>query len=109
MTTYEKNLKTLTRYYPEMDIIIEKAKKNLKTGVEIIEEVAYDGEAILKVKKENRLYYLNGKRNTQEPAEMWVNRLGKLQRNAPVFIVGVGNPSYLKELVRKTENKIVRI
>ncbi len=107
MTTYEKNLKTLTRYYPEMDIIIEKAKKNLKTGVEIIEEVAYDGEAILKVKKENRLYYLNGKRNTQEPAEMWVNRLGKLQRNAPVFIVGVGNPSYLKELVRKTENKIV--
>jgi len=107
MTTYEKNLKTLAGYYPKMDELIEDAKTNLKPKIELYEEYANNGEKILKVKKDRRICYLNGKRNTNEPAEIWVNTLGELQNNAPIFIMGIGNPSYLQELVDRMKKKLV--
>lgn len=109
MTLYEKNLKTLNKYYPQMDSLIENARKDLKEEIEIMEERSDDGEVILKIEKENKTVYLNGKRNAKEPAEIWVKTLGKLQRNAPVLMVGVGNGSYLKELVEQTKNRISMI
>lgn len=105
MTIYEKNLKTLAAYYPEMDAIIKEAKENMEPELDIFEENSYDGKKILKIRKENRVYYLNGKRNTTEPAEIWVQTLGKVQRNAPILMMGVGNYSYLEELVKKAENR----
>lgn len=109
MTIYEENLKTLATAYPQMDELIEESKKKLESQLEIIEEESYTGEKILKIKKENRVCYLNGKRNTIEPAEMWVGSLGTLATNAPVFMMGLGNPFYLRELVEQTENKITII
>lgn len=109
MTIYEKNLKTLADAYPQMDELIEESKERMESELEIIEEESYVGDMILKIKKEDKMYYLNGKRNTTEPAEMWVKSLGTLATNAPVFMMGLGNPSYLKELVEQTENKITII
>ncbi|MCI9530819.1 MAG: motility associated factor glycosyltransferase family protein [Lachnospiraceae bacterium] len=109
MGIYEKNLKTLAKYYPEMDVMIKEAKDNLQPDLEILEEVSCDGEVILKIKRGDRICYLNGRRNAKEPAQVWVKTLGELQRNAPVFIVGVGNPSYLRELVEQTEKRIAII
>lgn len=109
MTLYEKNLATLNRYYPQMDCLIKEAREEMEEEIRIIEEQSDDGERILKIEKENRAVYLNGKRNAKEPAEMWVKTLGELQRNAPVLMVGVGNHFYLKELVEKTKNRIAII
>lgn len=109
MTIYDKNLSTLAHYYTGMNLLIEDAKRNMKPDIQIFEEVSCDGNPILKIKKENIICYLNGKRNTTDPAKMWVESLRDLQRNAPVLIVGVGNPYYLKELVEQTENKITII
>lgn len=109
MTVYEKNLKVLAEHYPGMDTMIEEARKTMKPKLKIIEETAYSGETILKIEKEDKAYYLNGKRNTVEPAQIWVETLGELQPNAPVLMVGTGNPSYLKELVEHTENRITII
>lgn len=109
MTTYEKNLKILAKYYPGMDTIITEAKEHMEPELEIMEEDSYDGTPILKVKKDNKTYYLNGRRNTEDPARMWVDTLRELQRNAPILMMGVGNPSYLKELVERTEKRITII
>lgn len=38
MTIYEKNIQTLSRYYPGMDYNIDKAKHELKENYTIIEE-----------------------------------------------------------------------
>lgn len=109
MTIYEKNLKTLAKHYENMDVLIEEAKKKNEQTLEIMEELSYDGEPILKIKKDERICYLNGKRNTIEPARMWAESLGKLMPNAPVFLMGLGNPTYLEELVKKAENQITII
>lgn len=109
MTIYEENIKALAKYYPGMDELIEEAKKKYETDLEVFEEEAYTGETILKVRKNEKNYYLNGKRNTTENAEIWVKSLGELYPNTPVFMFGVGNWSYLKELVENTETKITII
>lgn len=109
MTNYEKNLAVLAKYYPQMDELIKKAQKKLESKLEIFEETADDGTIILKVKRGEKICYLNGKRNTKEPAQIWVQTLGELQTNAPVFMMGTGNPTYLEELITQTKTKITII
>ena len=107
MTTYEKNLKTLAFHYLEIDKRIENAKENMEMILEVQEEKSYEGEKILKIKKEDRVCYLNGKRDTSEAAKYWVKTLGVLHRNTPILMMGIGNYSYLKELAKQTENRLI--
>lgn len=107
MTVYEKNMCALSKEYPGIDSLINNAKEKDREEIELEEEEALDGEKVLKVKKDGRICYLNGKRNRIEPAQIWVKSQGKLYPNAPVFVMGVGNWTYIEELVRQTENRIV--
>lgn len=110
MTVYEENLRTLAAAYSQMDKLIEEAKEKKKEkeepSLELMEEEAMDGTKILRVRKGGRSCYLNGRRNTTEAAKYWVDTLGELQTNAPVFMMGLGNPSYLKELAERTNHRI---
>ena len=85
MTVYEKNLQALGKAYTDMDVLIRDARTELKEETELFEEKSVDGETILRVKKDGRICYLNGRRNTREPAKMWV----KNQRTL-VWILQVG-------------------
>ena len=58
MTIYEKNIQTLSKYYPGMDYNIDKAKHDLKENYTIIEEKSKDGMPVLKVKKDGHCCYL---------------------------------------------------
>lgn len=107
MTVYEKNLKSLGNKYPGMDELIRESEENAEEDIILEEEKSYGGEDILKVKKNGRECYLNGKREIREPAQMWVKSQRKLLPNAPVLIMGVGNWTYIEELVNRTENRIV--
>ncbi len=109
MTIFEENLKTLSAVYPQMDKLIEETKEKFEPELEIIEETSYEGELILKIKKEDKVCYLNGKRNTEEAAKIWVETLGKLTTNSPIFVMGLGNPKYLQRLVEDTENRLAII
>ncbi len=109
MQIYEENLKTLAAIYPQMDELIEEAKEKLDPELEIIEETSYSGEMIIKVKKDGQTCYLNGKRNTEDSAKKWVGTLGNLPTNSPIFMMGLGNPTYLKELAETAENRITII
>ncbi len=107
MTYYKENLTILAKYYPQMDELIEEAKNNLESKLEIYEEISMDKEVILRVKKDNKFYYLGGKRDAAGPAEIWVKTLGELQTNALIFIMGVGNPIYLRELVERSKKRLI--
>lgn len=109
MTQYEKNIQTLSKYYEGMDRLIKDAAEQMEPDIEIIEETSEDEKRILKIKKDNRTCYLGGKRSCMEPIQMWIHLLGDLQRNAPVLLMGTGNPYYLEELVNYAEKRITII
>ncbi len=109
MTLYEQNLRVLAEIYPQMDVLINNARKDSDSEIEVLIERAYDGNEIFKVKKGEKVFYLNGKRDTQEAAKIWVETLGELPTNTPVFIMGVGNYFYLLELAERMKNKLTII
>ncbi len=111
MTLYEKNLRTLAGYYPEMDSLVrEAAAENAgKDATKIRKEISGDGRQISVVSRNRRTCYLGGKRNAAEPVQVWLRSLGRLAPNAPVFLMGLGNSSYLEELAGNAENRITII
>lgn len=106
MAIFEDNMRALSAIYPQMDKLIEETKEEFETELEIVEESAYDGKVIIKIKKEGKVCYLNGKRNTEEPAQIWVETVGELTANSPVFIMGLGNPEYLRKLAEQAKNRL---
>ncbi|MBR5565683.1 MAG: motility associated factor glycosyltransferase family protein [Roseburia sp.] len=102
---FEKNLKAMEKWYaPFAEALRE---ESLKSGEEEITiEQSWDGELIFRVKKEGKNLYLGGKRNAKEPVQMWMERLGELPEQTPVFLFGLGSGAYLKELVRNTNEKV---
>ena len=86
MNLYDRNIETLARYYPGMDKLIEQYKNESDSDLKIFEDVNIDGEKITKIQKDNKLFYLDGKRQPNEPARIWRQVLGNLRKNTPVFI-----------------------
>lgn len=107
MTIYERNLKTLAAHYPEMDRRIGEAQ--VEPTIEIMEETSFDGERILKIKKDDKTYYLNGKRDAHELAQKWAEALGQLRRDTPILMMGIGNFFYLKELAEQMKESLTII
>ena len=106
MTIYEKNIQTLSRYYPEMDYNIDKAKHELKENYTIIEEKSNDGLPVLKVKKDGHCCYLGGKRNAQKPPEEWLEAQGDLCDGYTYIMLGIGNIGYLRELIEHVDFRL---
>ena len=107
MDLYKKNLEILSSQFSKMDVLIEKARDNMDDSIHIIREQSLDGREIVKVQKGDRKCYLSGKRNTIEPVEKWLEKLGDLSSHTRIFMMGLGNSLYLSELIKKTEEKIV--
>ncbi len=105
--TYLRNLETLERHYPGMRDMIEKGRKSLGEEVKVMAEEAYDGTRILRVRTADGECYLSGKREPRGPAREWARTLGNLQENAPVFLMGVGDPAYLEELAGHAGRRLV--
>ena len=61
MTMYEKNLKVLAKYYPQMDELIENAKKDINNEIEVLEEESYNGELCFKNQKRRSMLLLKWK------------------------------------------------
>lgn len=102
---WDKNIDAMRKWYPSfVDMFLE--KKDTEEGLEVFTEVSMDGEKIFRVKKENRLLYLGGKRNAKEPVQIWLERIGKVHKYAPVFLFGVGSGAYLKALVQHTDKEV---
>lgn len=107
----EKNLEVLDQKYPGIRSLIEERREELlrQENLEVLEEENFEGEVILKVRRDGRTLYLGGKRNVRMPAVNQIGLLGKVEYSAPVFMVGMGNVCYLEEVLKVTsrENVIV--
>lgn len=102
---WEKNLEAMKKWYPSFaDMIRDEQYK--KDELEVMVESSWDGEKIFRIKKDDRLLYLGGKRNAKEPIETWLNRMGKLHKYASVFLFGVGSGAYLRALVQNTDKEV---
>ena len=101
----EKNLSAMNKWYPDFVDLIRN-KHDIEDDTEIITEMSWDGKKIFRIKKEERILYLEGKRNAVSSVEMWLERLGEIHKYAPVFLFGIGNGDYLKAVVENTEENV---
>lgn len=102
---FKNNLKAMEKWYPAFaDMIREAEYKQDDVEIRVLESL--DGEKIFRVKKEDRLLYLNGRRNAGKPIEMWLERIGEIHDYAPVFLFGIGSALYLKAMIQNTEENV---
>lgn len=102
---WEKNLHAMEKWYPAfVERLLE--QKDRKEELSVHTEVSMDQEKIFRVQKGDDLRYLGGKRNAKEPVKIWLERLGKLHKHAPVFLFGVGSGAYLKALIQHTDKEV---
>lgn len=103
---HEKNWNAFRNKYPNFEKRIVKAKEKLKEDIIVQIECKKEGEGIVKVKKNKRELYLSGKRKPMEPAVVWAESIGKMLRYTPIFLFGIGNASYIKEILKKADKEI---
>lgn len=109
MEQRNRNLRILEKYFPGISEIIEKKKDQLleEEALCVAEETAFTGERILTVKKNERKLYLAGRRDPNAHPVNQISVLGKIIPYAPVFILGMGNLNYLRELEKATDKSVI--
>lgn len=103
------NLKILEKRFPGICKIIHQKRDELlkQEAVHITEETAFTGESILIAESAKQRLYLAGRRNPCAHPANQISVLGKIYPNAPVFIVGIGNIHYLKELEKAADKSAI--
>lgn len=102
---YERNMKALKERYEGLAYIIEN-KQYEKDEIQINFENAKDGTKIISINKDNKVLYLNGKYAPQKFVEQEIENLGEINYMTPIFIIGLGNVSFIKELLKKTKKTV---
>ena len=105
---YERNMKALKERYEGLAYIIEnkKYKDDREDQIEESFEYAKDGTKIISIEKNKRKLYLNGRYAPKKFVQQEIEKLGDINYMAPIFIVGLGNGLFIKELLRKTEKTV---
>lgn len=102
---YDRNMEALKKRYEGLAYIIED-KQYKENGVKINFEDAKDGTKIISIEKNNRKLYLNGKYEPKKFIQQEIEKLGDINYMAPIFIVGLGNTVFIKEILKKTEKTV---
>lgn len=104
---YDKNIKALKERYKGLAYIIEnKLYKDYNNKIEVNFESAKDKTRIISIDKDGRRLYLNGKYAPEKFIQREIENLGSINYMAPIFIVGLGNALFIKELLKKTEKTV---
>lgn len=103
---YEKNISAMEQRFPGMKEVVEKKRKLFQPEIGIDMEYAQDGSIILKLEKEGRVLYVSGRRQPRKHARSIIEKWGKLNRSATVFVLGMGDVAFLKELLKLTDKYI---
>lgn len=102
---YDRNMEALKKRYEGLAYIIEN-KQYKENEVKINFEDAKDGTKIISIEKNNRKLYLNGKYEPKKFIQQEIEKLGDINYMAPIFIVGLGNTVFIKEILKKTEKTV---
>lgn len=103
---YDRNMAAMRKRFPKLAEIVEKQSHAEQEDMDILLEEALDGEAVLRVQKDERQLYLSGKRRPGQTAARIIDSWGEFNRNTPVFIVGMGDIAFIKELLERTETDV---
>lgn len=103
---YEKNMAAMQKRFPGLEQLVEEKRYQIDEEMDIFYEQAVDGSDILRVRKNGRMLCLNGKREPMAVAEREMERWGKLNRQTPIFMTGMGDIVFLRKLLEKTEKTI---
>lgn len=102
---YDRNMEALKKRYEGLAYIIEN-KQYEENEIKINFEDAKDGTKIIFIEKDNRKLYLNGKYEPKKFIQQEVEELGDINYMAPIFVVGLGNAIFIKEILKKTEKTV---
>lgn len=105
LEVFERNLKAMDKWYPVFADALRDERYE-KDDIEIFKEISFDGEVIFRIKKDENLLYLNGKRNAKNAAETWIKHVGEIHKYAPVFLLGIGSGIYLKKLIANIDESV---
>lgn len=105
-TLFNKNIAFLDENFANLGSLALKREKEVKEEIEIEKSCSADGQILLRVIYGNRLWYLNGKRNALEPVREWVRYMEKISRGSSVSLIGIGNGSYLEQMVEIAEENV---
>lgn len=103
---YNKNVAAMRKRFPKMAEVIEQIQNRKDEGITVFFEKALDESDILYLEKEGRKLYLNGKRQPQKTAKRVLEFWGEIKRETPIYIVGLGDIIFIKELLQRTEENI---
>lgn len=108
-SVYEKNMDALRKKYPAWANILEGTKRK-KRNFDVIVEQSLMGDTILKVRQNEKTYYLNGKYAPTAVVERWIEKQEKIEEYAPIVIIGISNGEHIRrimETVPKTSNILI--
>ena len=100
---YETNIKMFEKSFPGIGKLIDKSRNKMDGGLEVYLEQAADGNNIIKVKKEDRELYFNGKREPADKVRIELEKWGKIDKHAVIFVTGLGDITFLKKLLSVVE------
>lgn len=106
---YEKNMKALREKYPVWAAVLEEVKRK-KRNFDVAAEQSLTGETILKVTKNKKILYLNGKYAPSAVIERWFEKQGKIEEYAPIVIIGISNGEHIRQIMErapKTSNILI--
>lgn len=99
---WEKNLAAMDKWYPDFAARIREVREKeeeIEDDTEVLAEQSADGETIFRIRKDEKILYLGGRRDAKHPVKAWKKRLGKIHKYAAVFLFGIGSGAYLKALL----------
>lgn len=97
---YEKNMEALKEKYPVWEYILKNVKRK-KRNFDVIAEQSLMGETILKVKKDEKELYLNGKYAPSAVIDRWFEKQGEIEEYAPIVIVGISNGEHIRQIMER--------
>lgn len=97
---YEKNMKVLGAKFPAWSYYIEENKRK-KRNFEVVAENSLMGDTILKVRKDGKELYLNGKYAPAAVVDRWFEKQGTIEDYAPVVIIGISNGEHIKQIMER--------
>lgn len=96
---YEKNISVIKEKYRD---IYDTINDKIKISNEVVDvEDNLQGEKIISINKNNRIYYLNSKYSQDDAVNKWLMQFENVNSFNILIIFGVSNFMHIKELIKK--------
>lgn len=98
----EKNFEKMKKFRPTFYDAVKKVYENKEFSEDGIEEsVARDGNKVLLIERDGQKVRLNSMFRPVQEAEKWADQYNYQNLHVPVFLFGMGNGIFLRELLRR--------